>query len=129
LTGRPQQHGFGAGHQMGHGGIGGQHGPVAIHRQGGIRCVRRKQDLDVAANDIQCRRVEGMLAERRGKAGGLQQGVLIAQRHLQARRQIEQHSPAWPDPPGLKKTQVFRGNFSVTRQIALAHASLGPPFA
>ena len=74
-------------------------------------------------------RVEVVLRERGREAGGEQQLVAIAQRHLELVGEPQDHLRARPRAAGLDEAQVPGGHARLERQVELAEPAPLPPVA
>ena len=89
--------------------------------------MRREHGLNSAPKDVQRRHMECVFLKEGVEQSGAQQGVLLPQRYVQARGQMEQEPPAWLQPPSFHDAEPFGGIFGVGSQVELAHAAPRPP--
>ena len=102
---------------------------MAIDRERRIRFVAGKHLIDRVTRDLQRGIVERTFGKHRRVAGGVQQHIAVAQRHVESLGEVQHHVAARSRAPGLQKAEMARGDFRVQRQIELAQAATLPPFA
>ena len=81
---------------------------------------------DRFARGLQCGIVELAFTVDRRDAGGREQAVALAQRHVEPIGQTQHHLAAGHRAAGLDEAQVARRHVGVTRQVELTQA---PPLA
>jgi hypothetical protein len=113
--------------QQRHHAVGRDQRPVPVDQQRGAGFVALQHPLKRLARRRQCRVVEAALAEHRRVAGGGEQAVALAQRHLEALGQAQQHLAAGQRAPGLDIAEVARGHRGLAGEIELAEAGPLPP--
>ncbi len=113
-------------HQQPHGPVGGQHLPGVVDHHRWIGVVAVEDQGDRLAHRLHFGIGQLALLIDRRVAGGEQEAVAVAQRHLQALRQLKDHVRTRPRAAGLHEAQVPRGHPGVGGQVHLAQA---PPLA
>jgi hypothetical protein len=64
-----------------------------------------------------------------GEAGGGQQGVAVAQWHLQLFGEVQHHVPAGLGAAGFKEAEMARGDFAHAGEVELADTAPLAPLA
>jgi hypothetical protein len=126
---RAQQGGRDAGQQRRHGAVRRDHRPVAVDRQRREGLVRRQHLRDHGAGGRHLRIVIGSFREVRREAGGGQQHVALAQRHLELLGQVQQHVAARAGAARFQEAEVPLRDLRLAGQRQLAEAPAAAPFA
>ena len=105
------------------------HAPVAVDDERRIGLVAAQDLVDRLADRAQLGRAELALSERRRVAGGQQQPVALAQRHVELLGETQHHLLARLRAAGLEKAQVARGDARLERQPELAEVTPRAPVA
>jgi len=103
--------------------------PVAIDDDRRIRLLLAQHEVERAPRLLERRRVEIRRAIHGRVAGGHQQLVAIAQRHVEHAREDEHHFAARLRTAGLDEAHVPRRHARFARKIELAHAAPRAPLA
>jgi len=127
VDGRLQQLGRAAFHEQRHQRVVRHQVPVAVHGQRGEGLVALQHQVDGAARRGHRRVVERALAVHGREAGGHQQRVALAQRHVQALGQAQHHLAAGRGAAGFHVAQVTGRHLGLLRQVELAQAAVGAP--
>jgi hypothetical protein len=116
---RLHQVGRDVGDQQRHARVGREHLPRPVDDHRRERRVRVQDALNRFAHGLHLRVVERVLAVPRRVAGGEQQLVALAQRHLQVLGQLQHHLGRRPRPAGLDERDVTRGNAGLQGEVEL----------
>ena len=103
--------------------------PPAVEHDAGIRVVRAQQSLERRPHVLRGRVVDRGLVVTRGVAGGEQQRVALAQRHVEVTGEGEQQLGARARAPGLDEAQMLGRHAGFEREIHLAAPAPAPPLA
>ena len=103
--------------------------PVPVHRQRGVRLVALEDQLHRLTRGRKRRVVQRAFAVHRRVAGGHEQRVALAQRHVQPLGQAQHHLAAGSGAAGFHEAQVAGGNLGFLRQVELAQAPVLAPMA
>ena len=117
------------GQQQRHHAVAGHHVPVPVHRQRGVGLVRLQHAFDRLRRRAHLGVGQRVLAVQRRVAGGGEQPVALAQRHLQPVGQAQHHLAAGLRTAGFQETQVAGRDLRMPGQIQLAQAAPLAPFA
>ena len=93
------------------------------------RLVAAQHQLDDVARGSQRRIAERPRRVHRREAGGGEQAVALAQRHVEAVRQAQDHLAARRRAAGLEAAEVARRHVGLERQLELAEAAARAPVA
>ena len=126
---RLQERRIGAGQQVRQHAVGRDQVPVPVHGQGGIGLVALEDQFHRLPRGSQRGIVERAFAVHRRVAGGHQQGVALAQRHVQPFGQPQHHLAAGQRAAGFHEAQVPRRDVRFLRQVELAQAPVLAPVA
>ena len=102
---------------------------MTVDRQRGIGLVCIEQRLDRLARRAQCGIVERAFLEDRREAGGKQQSIALAQGHVEAFGEMENHLAARRRASGFDETEMARRDFRLAGQIKLAQTAALAPMA
>ena len=96
--------------------------PAAVDHDGRVRLVAAQDEVERLAHRPHLGVVERPLAVHRRVAGGQQQLVALAQRHLELLGQVQHHLAAGLGAAGLDEAHVPGRDAGVERQVELAAA-------
>jgi hypothetical protein len=106
-----------------------QHVPVAVEHEGRIRLLLAQDEVECAPDLGQRRSVEPRRPVDGRVAGGREQIVAVAQRHVERTRQQQDHFPARLRPTRLDEAEVPRRHARLDREVELAQPPARPPVA
>ena len=103
--------------------------PVTVDHESGEGLLLAEHEIEGAAHLGHLRRFKPSLEIHRRIAGGQEQLVAAARRHVEHAREQKDHLPARLRAPGLDEAQVARGDLGLHGQGELAHPTALAPLA
>ena len=124
-----QVRGDAGGEQRQGGRVGGDEVPQPVDDHGRVGLVPGEDHVERAAHRVHLGVVERALPVHRRVAGGHQQRVALAQRHVEVLRQVEHQLAARLRPARLHEAQVASRHGGLVGQVELAEPPALPPVA
>jgi hypothetical protein len=116
-----------AAEQAGGAAVGAQHVVAAVDHHHGVGLLLRQHAIEDRADGPREPVIDVQLLEGVGEAGRVEEGVLIAQRHRERRREAEDHLAARLGAAGLEEADVARRDVGGEREVELAETAAGAP--
>ena len=111
------------------GAVGGDEPPVAVDDHGRTRLVTAQDPVDRLADRPHLRLVEVALRVGGREAGGEEERVAVAKRHVEVLGELDDHVGAGLRAAGLDEADVAGRHARLEREVLLAHAAPEAPVA
>jgi hypothetical protein len=109
--------------------VGRDHAPVAVDDERGVGLVAGEHAVERLADGAHLGRLEVALAVGGRVAGGEQQAVALAQRHVEVLGEVHDELGARARAAGLDEAQMPRGDAGVQGEVELAEVPARAPVA